>query len=452
MKFLAMVTVMVMVGRSKSSSDPSVYQSLVNDKGEQIELFPDFPLGIPDPENEIPGEPLTPQDFSNAMTISLEPNYDDNNGDPIALAGKFEGDIAGVIPHDMKEVLRSLVAKSKSKNKNPTPKNAIKDMTLRWPEGVIPYVISSKFSVYERSVIARAIIEYRNNTCLRFVPRTSERDYVHIMSGAGCFSHVGRTGGAQPVSLGRGCVHVGIAIHELMHAAGFWHEQSRADRDEHIMIMYDNIADGMSHNFLKYNLDRIQHLGMPYDTDSVMHYDAYAFAKNPRKPTIVSRKPGAVLGQRKGFSEIDKKKLNRLYECGSTDITVTATTPLPLVSTELPGKCEDTNKYCKTWASTGECDANAAWMSVSCRESCKQCDVNCANQNIHCTQWAKLDECTKNEEYMNLFCPQACGVCGEGSTACVDENRYCSAWASRGQCESNPDWMHVHCRKSCAKC
>ena len=81
-----------------------------------------------------------------------------------------------------------------------------------------------------------------------------------------CFSHVGRTGGAQPVSLGRGCVHVGIAIHELMHAAGFWHEQSRADRDEHIMIMYDNIADGMSHNFLKYNLDRIQHLGMPYDT------------------------------------------------------------------------------------------------------------------------------------------------------------------------------------------
>ena len=44
-----MVTVMVMVGRSKSSSDPSVYQSLVNDKGEQIELFPDFPLGIPDP-------------------------------------------------------------------------------------------------------------------------------------------------------------------------------------------------------------------------------------------------------------------------------------------------------------------------------------------------------------------------------------------------------------------
>ena len=50
--------------------------------------------------------------------------------------------------------------------------------------------------------------------------------------------------------------------------------------------------------------------------DSVMHYDAYAFAKNPRKPTIVSRKPGAVLGQRKGFSEV---KLASRFAQRSTD-------------------------------------------------------------------------------------------------------------------------------------
>ena len=47
-----------------------------------------------------------------------------------------------------------------------------------------------------------------------------------------------------------------------------------------------------------------------------MHYDAYAFAKNPRKPTIVSRKPGAVLGQRKGFSEV---KLASRFAQRSTD-------------------------------------------------------------------------------------------------------------------------------------
>lgn len=71
----------------------------------------------------------------------------------------------------------------------------------------------------------------------------------------------------------------GIVMHELMHAAGFWHEQSRADRDDHITINWANIQTGMEFNFLKYDLRKIDHLGAKYDTCSVMHYGAYAFAK-----------------------------------------------------------------------------------------------------------------------------------------------------------------------------
>ena len=47
--------------------------------------------------------------------------------------------------------------------------------------------------------------------------------------------------GLLQVSLGNGCVYTGIVMHELMHATGFWHEQSRADRDRHITINWDNI-------------------------------------------------------------------------------------------------------------------------------------------------------------------------------------------------------------------
>ena len=69
-----------------------------------------------------------------------------------------------------------------------------------------------------------------------------------------------------------------------MHASGFWHEQSRADRDEFITIMWNNIMSGMEYNFLKYDLRKINHLGASYDTCSVMHYGATAFAKVSESP------------------------------------------------------------------------------------------------------------------------------------------------------------------------
>ena len=74
---------------------------------------------------------------------------------------------------------------------------------------------------------------------------------------------------------------------------GFWHEQSRADRDKNVEIVWNNINPAMKYNFMKYTLTQIQHLNAPYDTCSVMHYSGTAFSRvniNKRKFSLIEKK------------------------------------------------------------------------------------------------------------------------------------------------------------------
>ena len=63
-----------------------------------------------------------------------------------------------------------------------------------------------------------------------------------------CYSAVGRqylmTGIGQDLSLGSRCNHKGIVMHLIMHAIGFWHEQSRPDRNLYVEVLWENIQDG----------------------------------------------------------------------------------------------------------------------------------------------------------------------------------------------------------------
>ncbi|XP_049879665.1 zinc metalloproteinase nas-7-like [Pectinophora gossypiella] len=196
-------------------------------------------------------------------------------------------------------------------------RNGVRGDTARWPNGIIPYVIEGYFNQQQRDMIMKAIADYHRLTCLRFVPYNGQQDYLTIRSGnTGCWSSVGRIGGRQEVNLqAPGCVSKkGTVLHELLHAIGFMHEQSRPERDDFVDIRYQNIKPGSENNFKKASRDGTDDFGVGYDYNSVMHYSEYAFSRNQQK-TIEPKVGGVTLGQREGLSRGDVKKVNNMYNC-----------------------------------------------------------------------------------------------------------------------------------------
>lgn len=180
---------------------------------------------------------------------------------------------------------------------------------FRWTNGLVPYEIRAGFSASDRQEILEAIAHWHAKTNLRFVPRTSQADYVFFRPGSGCSSFVGMRGGAQPITLAGGCSK-GNVIHEIGHAVGLWHEHTREDRDTYVTVHYGNIQPGAVGNFQKRISDGID-VGR-YDYGSIMHYPRKAFSRNGQD-TIVPRQAGVTIGQRTGLSGGDIATVRWMY-------------------------------------------------------------------------------------------------------------------------------------------
>ncbi|XP_074524803.1 meprin A subunit beta-like [Halichoeres trimaculatus] len=195
-------------------------------------------------------------------------------------------------------------------------KNSILGDQYRWPT-TIPYYLESNLEMNAKGVIIKAFEQYRLKTCIDFTPWRGEKNYISVYKGSGCSSSVGNQHmGKQRLSIGNNCDRLGTVEHEFLHALGFWHEQSRADRDDYVDIVWDQIEPGKEHNF-KTRDDKVSSaLGVPYDYGSVMHYSKSSFNIGS-EPTIVTKIPKFmdVIGQRMGFSASDLTKLNHLYNC-----------------------------------------------------------------------------------------------------------------------------------------
>uniref|UniRef100_A0A3Q4FYX9 Metalloendopeptidase n=1 Tax=Neolamprologus brichardi TaxID=32507 RepID=A0A3Q4FYX9_NEOBR len=133
----------------------------------------------------------------------------------------------------------------------------------KWTDGkvYVPYYIANHYSSREIAIITRGLESFSSISCIRFRPyQDGDHEWLSIESRNGCYSYVGRQGGGQTVSLSRqGCLYHSTVQHELLHALGFNHEQTRSDRDNHIRVYWENILDGQSPFSVALQIQTIYH-------------------------------------------------------------------------------------------------------------------------------------------------------------------------------------------------
>ncbi len=179
------------------------------------------------------------------------------------------------------------------------------DTDNRWPQGVVPYAICTSSNTWptgcgsgnhfesgEVDNILDAISEIEARVPgVRFEPMTSAPNLgIHYVSIAReeeetstSYSELGYRGlpGSpqithQHVWLGHD-VSVEVIRHELGHTLGLIHENQRADRDEYVAVIEENV-DGPAIAFSLWEGDtRLT----PYDYQSMMHYNNDTFCMRP---------------------------------------------------------------------------------------------------------------------------------------------------------------------------
>lgn len=186
----------------------------------------------------------------------------------------------------------------------------------RWPLGVVPYEIAENLPVQSKLAILQAIEHWQKHSYIEFIEltranRRTYRDYISFVPAEGttCSSYVGRKGGMQEINLAPRCTTMNT-VHELGHALGLWHEQSRADRNSFVRIVWENIEEEHQYNFDQHLTDG-KDFG-DYDFQSIMHYGPYAFSKNGEK-TIIPKVDGVEIGQRDCLSEKDIAAIAAMY-------------------------------------------------------------------------------------------------------------------------------------------
>lgn len=216
----------------------------------------------------------------------------------------FEGDILlskNIVSFLEKEKKDTLNLESKSQK----IKSAPAVLSNRWTNSTVNFKISLST---RRDDILWAINHIRSNTNIEFTENASG-NYVDFVESDGCSSYIGMTGGRQLIRLASGCGR-GSIVHEICHALGVFHEQSRPDRNNHVIINWGNIESGKENNFET----ELAHNYGNFDFGSIMMYNSWAFNPPGSSLPTITKLDGSTFGaQRIALSATDINALRDMY-------------------------------------------------------------------------------------------------------------------------------------------
>jgi len=197
-----------------------------------------------------------------------------------------------------------------SANKKSKSKAAAIDDGI-WPNKKVYYKIQNGFPNSQR--ITDAIQNIQNNTNLTFVNSTNAVNYIEIVNclGSPYSDWVGYKGGRQVIGIPSNATY-GNVIHEFCHALGLFHEQCRQDRDNFIIVNYDNILPERIPQYFIYSEDGYSGFDFgTFDFGSIMLYPSTNTYNGNWSMTDLAGNPFSA--QRVSLSSIDIGVLNFLY-------------------------------------------------------------------------------------------------------------------------------------------
>jgi len=266
---------------------------------------------------DLEGRPtVSDEDEVDIFGILSKQKVETATGRSVETPGKiFQGDI--MVNEKEKEIWNKRLA-GVGLGRSTTEDNLA---VLLWPRKIwttreVPYMISHSSDAERKIVAAMRDLESKVR-CLKFRRyRSGDKAWLNIHRGSSCWAGIGRSigFGKTDVSLGRGCLSRALIQHEIIHALGFYHEQSRRDRDNYVRVLKYNIQQANLYNFDKSEKGYSDTFGVPYDYDSIMHYSRTTWTKNGRNTMEAKNDPNRRLGGSTA-SKYDIMKLNLMYHC-----------------------------------------------------------------------------------------------------------------------------------------